>query len=294
MASSILQIFACRTMYKPMMNLSPKPAAPGAILAQPESAAIFAVTAANFQQSVLMASMQKPVLAYFTASWCGPCKQLRPLLEKIVTAQNGKVTLAVIDIDANPDLAAAMRVQSVPQVYAFASGQPVDGFMGVQPESELKKFIAKILAMMGLGGEKEPLDTTDPFAQPLSDWSDGNIAAAIIGYKELAANAVHNVRAEKAATFLATLLPHGSSAALANAESVADRTAESQHNLALAALAQGRFDRGMDALLASIKFDRKWQDERARTDFVMLSEILGLEDPLVVVSRKKLSSILFS
>lgn len=265
------------------MNLAPKPASS-------LSADIFPVTAVDFQQKALMESMRRPVLAYFTASWCGPCKQLRPLLEKVVTAAAGKVALAVIDIDQNPELAQAMRVQSVPQVYAFVGGHPVDGFMGAQPESQLKAFINKLL---GAGADDETT-SGDPFAEARTQWRDGNLVAAIASYKNLTAEDMYKTRAEKAAAFLNLLLPHGSAAALANAEKAADKTAETQHALALAALAHGQFERGMDALLASIKADRKWQDERARTDFVTLSEILGLEDPLVVASRKKLSSILFS
>jgi len=255
---------------------------------------VFTATAADFQQTILMASMQRPILAYFTASWCGPCKQLRPLIEKTVRAQGGKIGLAVIDIDANPDLAQAMRVQSVPQVYAFVGGQPVDGFMGVVPESQLKTFIAKLLAMTGDGAEEEAVDNNDPFAQAFRDWSDGNIPAAIMAFKELTADDPYKARAEKAVKFLQDLLPHGAPGALEKAQTAAGKTAESQHALALAAIAQGQFEMGMEALLASIKADRKWQDDRARTDFVALSEILGLEDERVTAARKKLSSILFS
>lgn len=257
---------------------------------------IFTVTTANFQNAVLMASMARPVLAYFTASWCGPCKQLRPALEKVVQAQGGKIGLAVIDIDQNPDLAGAMRVQSVPQIYAFVGGQPADGFMGALPESEIKEFIAKVLKMAGIAAAPDEAagNPADPFADARAVWSDGNLAAAIIAYKTLQPDTALKPRAEKATTFLNLLLPYGSASALANAESAATKTAESQHTLALAALAHGQFERGFDALLASIKAERKWQEERARTDFVTLSEILGLEDPLVVAARRKLSSILFS
>ena len=258
---------------------------------------VFAITTADFQQSVLMASMQHPVLAYFTASWCGPCKQLRPLIEKVVRAQAGRIGLAVIDIDANPDLASAMHVQSVPQVYAFVSGQPVDGFMGAQSESQLKTFIAKLLAMVGQSegdAKPKPENDSNPFAQAMNDWGDGNLPAAIMSFKELTADAMHKSRAEQAVKFLQDLLPYAAPGNLEKIQSSVTKTPEAQHSLALAALAQGDFETGLDALLASIKLDRKWQDERARTDFVTLSGILGLEEPRVVAARKKLSSILFS
>ena len=234
-----------------------------------------------------MESMKRPVLAYFTASWCGPCKQLRPSLEKIVAVQNGKVALAVIDVDQNQELAGAMRVQSVPQIYAFVGAQPVDGFAGALPESQLKAFIAKLLKMAGAEHAEElPEEAEVPGATPRTDWEDGNLVAAMSGYKEL--------KNEKAAEFIKSLIPLGAANVLPAAQTAAVKTADSQHALALAALAQGKFELGFDALLASIKMDRKWRDERARQDFVILSEILGLEDSLVVANRKKLSSILFS
>jgi len=275
-----------------MINPAKIPAQPSA----PDPETITAVTAANFQSAVLMASLQRPVLAYFTASWCGPCKQLRPLLEKTVTAQAGRVLLAVIDIDQNPDLATAMHVQSVPQVYAFVGGQPVDGFMGALPESEMKKFIMKILQMTGqkTGDEELKAYTADPFAQARAHWEDGNLAAAIAAYKNLQSDTTYKTRTEKAAAFLNLLLPYGAAGNLAKAQAIATPAAEAQHSLALAALAQGQLEQGFQALLSSIKADRKWQNERAREDFVTLSEILGLEDPMVIAARKKLSSILFS
>jgi putative thioredoxin len=263
-----------------MINLAPKPPVAA------DTPEIFTVNAENFQPLVLMGSIQRPVLAYFTASWCGPCKQLRPALEKVVLAQAGKVALAVIDIDQNPELAAAMRVQSVPQVYAFVGAQPVDGFAGAVPESQLKTFIANVLKMAGLAAEEEAAEIAEAAATPRADWEDGNLVAAMAGFKE--------IKNEKAAEFLKNLIPLGAANVLPAAEAAATKTPDSQHALALAALAQGKLEQGFDALLASIKADRKWNDERARQDFVLLSEILGLEDPLVVASRKKLSSILFS
>ncbi len=259
-----------------------------------EADPVFTASAADFQQTILMASMQRPILAYFTAAWCGPCKQLRPTIEKVVRAYGGKVGLAVIDIDANPDLAQAMRVQSVPQVYAFIAGQPVDGFMGAVPESQVKTFIAKLLAMTGQESDEGEENSADPFAQAMNDWSDGNIPAAIMAFKELQNDAAQKAHAEKAVKFLQDLLPHAAPGALEKARAAAGTAAESQHVLAMAALAQGQFEMALDALLASIKAERKWNAERARTDFVTLSEILGLEDERVVAARRKLSSILFS
>lgn len=258
------------------------------------SEAIFPVNAQNFQQNVLMGSMERPVLAYFTASWCGPCKQLRPVLEKAINALGGKIGLAVIDIDQNQDLAGAMRVQSVPQIYAFVNGQPVDGFMGMIPESQIKTFLNKLLAMMGQGAEEEEGEQDDPFAYARTAWSDGNLAEAISIYKAIEDQ---KPRAENAAKFLQSLMIHGAPGALDKARDGAQKNSKDaavQYQLALAALAQGQFAEGLDALLASIKADRNWEEEKARQEFVRLSEILGLEDELVIASRRKLSSILFA
>ena len=103
----------------------------------------------NFQKEVIEESTKTPVVVQFWASWCGPCKQLGPVLEKVVASEKGNVRLAKVDIDKNQQIAAQMRVQSVPTVYGFFNGQPVDGFAGVQPESSVKQFVKKLVSLMG-------------------------------------------------------------------------------------------------------------------------------------------------
>lgn len=117
------------------------------------SAHIWDTTTTTFEKDVLHKSMQKPVIVDFWAPWCGPCKQLMPVLEKLVKATGGRVEMAKVNIDQHPELAQAFRVQSVPTVYAFFQGQPVDGFMGGRPESELKAFIDKLTGLAGDGAD---------------------------------------------------------------------------------------------------------------------------------------------
>ncbi|MFN7113667.1 MAG: thioredoxin [Alphaproteobacteria bacterium] len=127
-------------------------------------AAIRETTTEAFEQDVLKLSMRVPVIVDFWATWCGPCKQLMPLLEKTVTEAGGKVHMVKVDIDKNPELAQVFRVQSVPTVYAFWQGQPVDGFMGGKPESELRAFVQKLTALAGQAANDEtgaaPVDVT--------------------------------------------------------------------------------------------------------------------------------------
>ncbi len=273
-----------------MLNLSAQPAA------ATNTSYFFDASMVDFQQKVLMASMQQPVLAYFTASWCGPCKQLRPLLEKIVTAYAGKVTLARIDIDQSPELAQAMHIQSVPQVFAFVAGQPVDGFMGVVPESQIKQFIDGVLKMTGgtddaASDEEASVENlADPFVRARFAFEDANPVAAAAEYREVLKTDANNSRAQTGVKFVENLMPFAApNKAILNGDDAA-----AHYNHAMGLIATGQVAEGIAALLTSIKKDRKANDEIGRQQLLVLFDLLGADDARVADARRKLSALLFS
>src|SRR3954471_3861553 len=145
-------------------------AGPGAAVA------VIDVTTATFMAEVVDASFEQPVIVDFWAPWCGPCKQLGPALEKVVRQANGKVRMVKINIDENPQLAQQMRIQSIPAVYAFVNGQPVDGFMGALPESQLKQFVDRL---GGQGSVAEEIEAAVAEGQAALDIQDYQTATEI-------------------------------------------------------------------------------------------------------------------
>jgi len=302
-----------------MTQLSPaQPAAP--------SSNVRDVTAQNFMQEVVQASLTTPVLVYFTAAWCGPCKQYGPLLEKVVNESKGAVKLARVDIDKNPQLAQQFRIQSVPMVYVFYQGQPLDAFAGAVPESQLKQMIAQF---QGAAPEAELTKATLEEAKKLLE--EGNIEDAELAFKEILTHEEENIDAlaglarcfiaqgnlEMAEQLLAQVAQDKQSneayaaakAALALAKS-APKTADekalraklaasaldhaARYELATALFAGGKQEEAISELIAIIAKDRNWNEGAARTQLLTFFEALGRTHPLASAGRRKLSAILFS
>jgi putative thioredoxin len=285
---------------------------------------------ASFRADVLDASMQVPVIVDFWAPWCGPCKQLGPIIEKAVKDARGAVKLVKINVDESQELAAQMRIQSIPAVYAFFQGRPVDGFVGAQPESALKQFIAK-LAKLG-AGEAGPSPIDEALEHADAALKDGDHEQASAIYSQILEHEPDNLKAvsglvrclialgdlDQAQTFLAQvpaaqandpaisaaraaleLAQAGQKAAGQSQELRARVDAnpkdfEARFALAQALFAGGDKEGGVDHLLEIIRLNRAWNEEAARKELVKFFEAMGPTDPLTLASRRRLSSILFS
>jgi putative thioredoxin len=278
----------------------------------------------TFVQDVIEASMAVPVLVDFWASWCGPCKQLTPVLEKLVLQAGGLVKLVKVNADENQDLCQQLRVQSLPTVYAFKGGQPVDAFMGALPESQVKAFIEKLT-----GGAKAPLDQALEQGQEALAAGENELALEI--FKEIQAQDPANeaalsglLRAQIALGMLAeaeeilAALPANvrvkadietAASALELAKEIgqtgdpADLRArieadpkdnQARLDLALALFARNDAEGAIDTLLELVRRDRAWNDEAARKQLVKIFDTLGGAHELTVSGRRRLSSVLFS
>ena len=294
------------------------------------SADIFDVTTMEFEDKVMRASVETPILVDFWAPWCGPCKQLMPVLEAEIKAAGGKVKLAKVNIDDNPELAQALRVQSVPTVFAFFGGQPVTAFMGVRPGSEIKALIAE-LVKMAQGAQPDALDipaTLTAAAQALAEGQiaqaqelyamiltqDENNAAAFAGLARtylavgefeqarfVLEDAPEAIRKDPQLLAVHTALELAENApgagelgkmAAAVQKDPADLQARFDYGVAL--FAAGQKAEAIDEMIAIISRNRAWEEERARKELLRFFEAMGPMDPETVAGRRKLSSVLFS
>jgi putative thioredoxin len=280
----------------------------------------------SFARDVIQDSMRQPVLVDFWAPWCGPCKQLTPVLEKVVKQAAGKVKLVKIDIDKNPELAQQLRVQSVPTVYAFLQGQPVTGFAGAQPESQIKALVEKLI-----GGPLGPADTDTQLsaAKEALDAGQlevaGELFSAVLEQEEanpealggLARVLIASGQSAEAEALLQqvpdNLASHaaisGAKAALELAKeagTLGDPTVllarieanpddhDARHELATALFLRGQIEAAMDHLCQIVKRDREWREDGARKQLVTFFNALGPTHPQTVKGRRMLSTVLFS
>jgi putative thioredoxin len=285
-------------------------------------------TTANFSRDVLEASRQQPVLVDFWAPWCGPCKQLQPIIEKVVRESAGRVKLVKLNIDDHPSIPGQLGIQSIPAVVAFVAGRPVDGFMGAVPESQIRQFIDKIAGPAG-ADEKAEIETLLAEAKTLFDagdlggaadlygallQADPENAAALAGIAEcmIAAGQPENARqmltnvseavaADPAVAAVVKKLDQieearklGDPAALEQA--LAQDPDDHAARLKLAKIRNVEGDRqaAADHLLHIMKRDRAFEDDGARRELLQFFDVWGPKDPATIAARRKLSSILFS
>jgi putative thioredoxin len=277
---------------------------------------------AGFMADVIEASRVQPVIVDFWATWCQPCRQLTPALEKAVLAAKGKVKLVKIDVDKNPVYAGQLRVQSIPTVYAFVDGKPVDGFMGALPESQLNAFVNKLLAAAPLSEvdellamAKESLDLGDlggaaqAFAQVLQ--SEPENLAAIGGLARCYLAGGDSERAEEVAAMAPPNAKNADlesvRAALALTAAAPSDTAEFEKRLAAdpadhearlemakALAGKGKLQEASDELLTILERDREWRDGAAKAELLKIFEAAGPTSDVAKLGRRRMASILFS
>ena len=283
---------------------------------------------ASFSNDVIEASKTGPVLVDFWADWCAPCKQLTPILEELVKSYKGLIKLVKIDTEKNQELSQQLQIQSLPTVYAFYEGQPIDGFSGAMPENEVKKFINKVIDASG--GNKieelqkaiedaEKLFNEENFESALNAFSnllsaEANNAKIIAGYgkcllkldrneevKELLEGLEEDMLNDKNIISLIALskLEKNNKTAGAPEEYIEEvninpNNHELRFKLAEAYLASNLKQQGIEQLLIIVKKDRKWEDDKARKKIIELLDAFGEDDPITSETRLKLSSIIFS
>ncbi len=280
----------------------------------------------QFKVDVLDASKSVPVLVDFWAPWCGPCKTLTPALEKIVLEAKGKIKLVKVDIDQNPELATQMRVQSIPAVFAFVDGRPVDGFMGALPESQIRQFIDRLGKM---GGRAEQIAEALAMANEsltLNDFAAATDIASQIIMAEAGQAEAYSIKAraemglnlldEATATLAAVPSDKLADAHVVSAKAALDLainpvdTSEltkleaaiaanpkdyaARLELATILNGSGKRDEATDHLIFVIKSDRTWNEDGARKHLVSFFEAWGPKDEATLAGRRKLSAVLFS
>ncbi|MBY5579419.1 thioredoxin [Rhizobium leguminosarum] len=285
-------------------------------------------TTANFAKDVIEESRKQPVLVDFWAPWCGPCKQLTPVLEKVINEAKGRVRLVKMNIDDHPSIAGQLGIQSIPAVIAFVNGRPADGFMGAVPESQIQQFIDRIA---GPAGADEAAEIEAALTEAAELLAAGNIneaaqlygavmqadpenAKALAGMAECMIAANQHQRAREILTELPEELAKdaGIQAVLMKLEQIEEARKlgdpvalerelaanpddhEARIKLAKIRNVEGRRDEAADHLLLIMRKDRAFDDDGARRQLLQFFEVWGFKDPATVAARRKLSAMLFS
>ncbi len=286
------------------------------------------VTEADFMAEVIDASMKVPVIVDFWAPWCGPCKTLGPALEAAVVRAKGAVRMAKVDVDRNQMIAGQLRVQSIPTVYAFWQGQPIDGFQGAIPPSEVEAFVSRVVQAAGgdaSGGLDEALDAADEMLEQgaLTDamqtyaavvqedpenargfagmarveiaLGDLDRAEAILNGVPAAISGKAEIEAVHAQIALARQARDAGPVAELRAAVEADPADhQARFDLAQALYADGQVQEAVDELLELFRRDREWNDGAARTQLFTIFDALKPNDPVLLNGRRKLSSMIFA
>ena len=296
----------------------------GETTAAPAGDLIKDTTEATFMADVIEASNEVPVIVDFWATWCGPCKTLGPMLEAAVLAAKGKVKMVKVDVDQNQMIAAQMRIQSIPTVYAFFKGQPVDGFQGALPASQVNEFVSKLAALAGDGGLADALaaaeemleqgaleDAIETFAAILGEEPENAAALAGLGRAYLASGNLEGVealladlpaklaKAQEVEGLRAQLeLAHqaanaGPEAELRAAVEADPANHQARFDLAVALNAAGKVEEAVDELLELFRRDRDWNEGAAKAQLFTIFDALKPTDPIVLKGRRRLSSMIF-